>query len=250
MPKMFKRVKAIRAGNEISDVEEKIVKDNEIELIINNMAFGRFSISPNYLKEFAVGYLLGGGLADSIDNIKKIELDGNKIELKVDLIDFDIRRELIMSSDCFGGLRSKLELINKVESDYSISKDSILEAFRKLFEHSKTWMETGGTHIASLVTEDNFIAMEDVSRHVAIDKVIGMAALEKFDFSQCFIACSGRMPSDMVLKIARVGIPILTSKAAPTVSGYVSGEKSGLTIVGFVRGKRFNIYTHPQRILL
>ncbi|GAB4306922.1 MAG: formate dehydrogenase accessory sulfurtransferase FdhD [Methanobacteriaceae archaeon] len=248
MPKMFKKVNATRVGKETFDFEEKIVLDGEIELIINDTSFGRFSVSPNNLKEFAVGYALGEGLVDSVDNITRLKLNDNEIELKIDLTDFDIRRELVMSSDCFGGLRSKLELLNKVESNYTISRDDIFEAFKKLIEHSITWRETGGTHIASLVTKDHFIATEDVSRHVAIDKVMGAGALEGFDFSKSFIACSGRMPSDMVMKVARVGIPILTSKAAPTVSGYAAGEKSGMTLVGFVRGKRFNIYTNPQRI--
>jgi formate dehydrogenase accessory protein FdhD len=58
------------------------------------------------------------------------------------------------------------------------------------------------------------------------------------------------MPADMVIKIARVGIPILASNAAPTSSGYSVAEKSGITMIGFVRDDRFNIYTHPQRIII
>jgi FdhD protein len=248
MSEMFRKVDAIRVGKEVSNIDEKIVNDAEIEIIINDLAFGRFSVSPNFLKEFAVGYLIGEGMADSLDNISSIEITENTIDVKIDLVDFDIRRELVMSSDCFGGMRQKIELLEEVKSDYTISKEDILDSFRKLKEESRVWKETGGTHIAGLVNEDNFIAIEDVSRHVAIDKVMGAGFLKGIDFSQSFIVCSGRMPSDMVMKVARVGIPILTSKAAPTASGFLAGEKSGLTLVGFVRGNRFNIYTHPQRI--
>lgn len=248
MTKMFRKISALRVDQETSQIEEKIVEDQEVEMIINDLAFGRFSVSPNFLKEFAVGYLIGEGLADSLDNIINITVNENTIEVNIDLIDFDIRKELVMSSDCFGGFRHKIELLEKVESDYTISKNDILDASRRLREESSVWRETGGTHIAALVNKDNFIAIEDVSRHVAIDKVVGAGFLKGIDFSQSFLVSSGRMPSDMVMKVARVGIPILTSKAAPTVSGFIAGEKSGLTIVGFVRGKRFNIYTHPQRI--
>jgi FdhD protein len=248
MSAMFKEIKAIRMGKETLELDEKVVIDEEVEIIINDLAFGRFSVSPSFLKEFVVGYLMGEGLVDSLDNINSIEIEGNTIKVGIDLNDFDIRRDMVMSSDCFGGWRSRIEFVKEVESDYQVSKDNILDAFDRLRKESTVWKETGGTHIAALVTEDNFIAIEDVSRHVAIDKVMGAAVLKKIDLSKCFIACSGRMPSDMVMKVARVGIPILTSKAAPTSSGYIAGQKSGITIVGFVRGRRFNLYTHPKRV--
>jgi FdhD protein len=248
MPAMFREIKATRIGKKIFELDEKVVIDEEVEIIVNEMAFGRFSVSPTFLKEFVVGYLMGEGLVDSMDNIKSIDVDENTIKVEIDLADFDIRRDMVMSSDCFGGWRSRIEFVKEVKSDYTVSKDQILNAFERLRNESTIWKETGGTHIAAIVTEDTFIAIEDVSRHVAIDKVMGSAVLKGIDLSRSFIACSGRMPSDMVMKVARVGIPILTSKAAPTASGYMAGQKSGITIVGFVRGKRFNLYTHPKRI--
>jgi len=248
MPAMFREIKATRIGKKIFELDEKVVIDEEVEIIVNEMAFGRFSVSPTFLKEFVVGYLMGEGLVDSRDNIKSIDVDENTIKVEIDLADFDIRRDMVMSSDCFGGWRSRIEFVKEVKSDYTVSKDQILNAFERLKNESTIWKETGGTHIAAIVTEDTFIAIEDVSRHVAIDKVMGSAVLKGIDLSRSFIACSGRMPSDMVMKVARVGIPILTSKAAPTASGYMAGQKSGITIVGFVRGKRFNLYTHPKRI--
>jgi len=250
MPEMFKKISATRVGKEISKRDEKVVIDAEVEIIVNKIDFGRFSVSPEFLKEFAAGYLLGEGLVDSVNDISKLNVEERTIEVEIDLADFDIRKELVMSSDCFGGWRGKIEMVEEVKSDYSVSMEDILKAFKKLREESKVWRETGGTHIAGLVSGDEFIAIEDVSRHVAVDKVIGAGALKKIDFSRSFIACSGRMPSDMVMKVARVGIPILTSKAAPTYSGFLAGEKSGITLVGFVRGERFNLYTHPKRILI
>lgn len=250
MSEMFKKIKATRIGKKNFELDEKIVNDEEVEIIVNDLAFGRFSLSPTFFEEFIVGYLMGEGLVDHLENIKKIDIDGDSIKVEIDLADFDIRRDMVMSSDCFGGWRSRIELVKKVESNYSISKDQIFDAFDRIRKESVVWKETGGTHIAAIVSDNDFISIEDVSRHVAIDKVMGAAVIKKINLSNTFIACSGRMPSDMVMKVARVGIPILTSKAAPTASGYDAGEKSGITIVGFVRGGRFNLYTHPHRILL
>ena len=249
MLEMFKQVNAIRFEGKPSKVLETIVNDEEIEMIINNSVSRRFSISPNSLREFAVGYLLGEGLTGSVDNINNISIEENIITAEIDLDDFDIRKELVVGSDCFGGWRTKIEFVGKVKSDFTISKEALIEAFGKLKKEAKVWQETGGTHVAGLVYEDNFIAIEDVSRHVAVDKVIGAGALKNYDFSKSFIVYSGRMPADMLIKIARVGIPIIASNAAPTSSGFSVAEEARVTMLGFVRGERFNIYTHPHRII-
>ncbi|MGB9977924.1 formate dehydrogenase accessory sulfurtransferase FdhD [Methanobacterium sp.] len=249
MPEMIKKIKAIRVGKESREVDEVLSNDEEIKIIVNKTVIGNFSMSPTFLKEFVVGYLLGEGLINSINDITDIKIENRTVEVKTDLEDFDLRRDLVMSSDCFGGMRGKVDLIKKVESDYKVNKEDILEASTKLRENSNIWGETGGTHIAALIGEDYFTSIEDVSRHVAIDKVIGAGALDKVNFSKSFIMCSGRMPGDMIIKVARVGIPVLASKSAPTASGYMVGEESQVTIVGFVRGGRFNIYTHPDRVM-
>jgi len=249
MLEMFRQVNAIRFEGKPSKVVETIVNDEEIEMIINNSVSRRFSISPNSLREFTVGYLLGEGLTGSADNISNISIEENIIKAEIDLDDFDIRKELVVGSDCFGGWRTKIEFVGKVKSDFTISKEALTEAFGKLKKEAKVWQETGGTHVAGIVYEDNFIAIEDVSRHVAVDKVIGAGALKNYDFSKSFIVYSGRMPADMLIKIARVGIPIIASNAAPTSSGFSVAEETRVTMLGFVRGERFNIYTHPHRII-
>ena len=250
MQEMVREVKALRVQDDKIPFKETIVCDEEVELFINEQVSRRFSISPTYLKEFAVGYLLGEGLAVSINDITKIDVQDNNIKVEIDLADFDIRKELVVGSDCFGGWRRKIEMVEKVESDLQVSKDEIFKAFIKLKDSAKIWKETGGTHVAGIISEDNFIAIEDVSRHVAVDKVIGAAALKNFDLTRSFVVYSGRMPADMMIKIARVGIPIIASNAAPTSSGFSVAQESGVTMIGFVRGDRFNIYSSPKRILV
>jgi len=89
---------------------------------------------------------------------------------------------------------------------------------------------------------------EDVGRHNAVDKAIGIGALNETDFGECFLALSGRLTGDMALKAARVGLPIVASLAAAIDSGIAVAKDAGLTLIGFVRGKRMNIYNFPERI--
>ncbi|MDO9044948.1 MAG: formate dehydrogenase accessory sulfurtransferase FdhD [Methanobacteriaceae archaeon] len=247
---MYETVPAIKVQENSESVMEKVVKDEEIELIANETLKRKFSISPDSLKEFALGYLLGEGLIRSMDNVKDIRVEEKTINAQVDMEDFDIIQELVVGSDCFGGWRQKIEFVNKVESDFTVDKQTILDSAQKLKDSAHTWQETGGTHVAALIYKDKFLSREDVSRHVAVDKVIGAGLIEGVDFKNSYIVYSGRMPADMLIKIARVGIPVLTSNAAPTTSGYAVAQEAGVTMVGFVRGDRFNIYTHPERIIL
>nr|WP_321421529.1 formate dehydrogenase accessory sulfurtransferase FdhD [uncultured Methanobacterium sp.] len=227
--------------------DDEIVIDEQVNLIINEKFSRSFSISPESLEDFATGYILGEGLVASVDGIRNIEIEGLNINVEIDLTDFDIK-DLVVGSDCFGGWRRKIETINRVDSEFVVSKDDIFRAIDKLRDEARVWQNTGGTHVAGLVYQDKFITREDVSRHVAADKVIGAAAKDNVDFSQSFMVYSGRMPADMMIKLARVGVPVIASNAAPTSSGYSVAFKAGITMIGFLRGNRFNIYTNPQRI--
>ncbi|KZX10642.1 formate dehydrogenase accessory sulfurtransferase FdhD [Methanobrevibacter filiformis] len=239
-------------NGQLKEKEEIIASDETIKLIINETLTRSFSISPSHLADFAKGYMLGEGLITETDNIEKLEINGNEITARINLEDFDIRKELMVGSDCFGGWRSKIDYIDKVESDYEVKAAELLKNIELLRENADTWQKTGGTHVAAFVNNESkeFIVREDVSRHVAVDKVIGAAAEKKLDFKNSYIIYSGRMPADMLIKIARVGIPIIGSNAAPTISGYTVANEANITMVGFLRDNRFNIYTHKNRIII
>ena len=94
-----------------------------------------------------------------------------------------------------------------------------------LKENAKIWQETGSVHVAQLIYKNKSIIREDVSRHVAVDKVIGAAFKSGYDLTQSYITYSGRMPADMLIKVIRVGIPIIISNATPAASGYEIAKK-------------------------
>ena len=248
---LTKTVDAINLKNgKTKKVSEKVVSDQNVKLLINDHINRNFSTIPESLKEFATGYILGEGLVANVKDIKKIEIDELTIKASIDPKKLNNNEELVLVSDSSGGWRSKINLIDKVESDLAIDKDDLINNMEKLRKNAFIWQETGGTHVAAIINQNEFIVKEDVSRHVAVDKVIGAGALEKFDFDQSYIIYSGRMPADMLIKVARVGIPIIASNAAPSFSGYTVANKANITMVGFIRENRFNIYTNPDRIMI
>lgn len=235
-------------NGKITDVTENVVKDSTITLTINNKIKRSLSAIEDSLKEFAVGYLFNENMVKTLEDIEKIEIDGNKINVEIN--DTLLKtKETVLCSDSSGGWRSKINNIEPVTSNFQVKSDELIERIEELKNNAQIWQATGGTHVAGIVYKDNFIVKEDVSRHVAVDKVIGYGILHDYDLSNCYVIYSGRMPADMVIKIVRAGIPVLASNAAPAYSGCETAKKGNVTLVGFLRGQRFNVYNNKNRII-
>lgn len=235
-------------NGKITDVTENVVKDSTITLTINDKIKRSLSAIEDSLKEFAVGYLFNENMVKTLEDIEKIEINENQINVKIN--DTLLKtKETVLCSDSSGGWRSKINNIEPVTSNFQVKSDELIERIEELKNNAQIWQATGGTHVAGIVYKDNFIVKEDVSRHVAVDKVIGYGILHDYDLSNCYVIYSGRMPADMVIKIVRAGIPVLASNAAPAYSGCETAKKGNVTLVGFLRGQRFNVYNNKNRII-
>ena len=229
-----------------TQTKEHVVKDETVTLTINGNISRSLSAIEDSLKEFAVGYLCNENMVKSLDDIKEIEIDGPQINVEID--DTLLKtNETVLCSDSAGGWRSKIKEVIPVESDFQVSVDELILRIEELKDNAEIWQATGGTHVAGIVHKGQFIVKEDVSRHVAVDKVIGYGILHGFDLKNSYVIYSGRMPADMVIKMTRAGIPILASNAAPANSGYNIAKKGNITLVGFLRGQRCNIYNNQYR---
>ena len=200
------------------------------------------------MEEFAVGYLFNENMVNSMDAIKKVDVDGTQINVEID--DTLLKtNETVLCSDSAGGWRSKIKHVTPVESDFQVEVGELIDRIEELKNNAEIWQATGGTHVAGIVHKNHFIVKEDVSRHVAVDKVIGYGLLHDFDLSHSYVIYSGRMPADMVIKMTRAGVPILASNAAPANSGYNIAKKGNITLVGFLRGQRCNVYNNQNRVI-
>ena len=236
-----------------------MAEEKPLHIFLNRTHYATILCSPTNLKELAVGHVLSDGIIKSIEEIEKISFKGEgvcHVKLKPN-IDLEKRLKLskhfsrIILSACGGSCSCQpSKRLPKIRSKLTVNAEIILDCVNRLNFIAKTFRKTGGVHAAAIYKGDETLVAlaEDVGRHNAVDKVIGIGALNKTDFSECFLALSGRLTGDIVLKAARVGLPIVASLAAAIDSGIAIAKDAGLTLIGFVRGKRMNIYNFPERI--
>ena len=126
----------------------------------------------------------------------------------------------------------------------------IYEVMKENLTSSELFKNTGGVHSVAIYDNERLLTIrEDVARHNAMDKSIGYCLLNNIDLKDKIIFVSGRISCEMILKAAKASIPIVVSKSAPTNLSREIAKKLNITLVGFVRGERMNIYTNPQRII-
>ena len=245
----IEEIDAINYKNGIAtEAKEKVVKDETITLTINGDISRSLSAIEDSLEEFAVGYLFNENMVNSMDAIKEINVEGTQINAEID--DTLLKtNETVLCSDSAGGWRSKIKNVNPVKSTFQVKAEELISRIEELKDNAEIWQATGGTHVAGIVYKDQFVVKEDVSRHVAVDKVIGYGLLHDFDLSQSYVIYSGRMPADMVIKMTRAGVPILASNAAPANSGYNIAKKGNITLVGFFFFFLCNIYNNQNRVI-
>jgi FdhD protein len=246
------------ATSETRKVKDYVAEEKPLHIFLNKNHYVTIFCSPQNLKELAVGHALSEGLIKSVEEIEKINLDEAICEVTLKSnIDLDKRLKhlknfsRIIVSACGGPYRPS-EKLPKIKSNLRVKAEIIQNCVNKLNFIAETFRKTGGVHAAAIYESDGeFKAFaEDVGRHNAVDKVIGMVALRKSDFSKCFLALSGRLTGDIASKAARVSLPIVASLAAAVDSGINIAKEADLTLIGFVRGKRMNIYNCEKRIII
>jgi FdhD protein len=241
----------------VSEIEDTIVREFPLTIVLNNQELVTMLCSPSNQKELAVGFLYSEGLIETREEIKNVTLHEGTGVIRVETEGGDeLSREALFSrlitSGCGRGASfySATDITGKkVESLLQVSLGEILALTREFQHRSETFRTTGGVHSAAMCDTSNILVFnEDIGRHNALDKVFGECLLNGIPTDDRLVITSGRISSEILLKVARRNIPVLISKSAPTNLGVKMANELGVTLVGFVRGKRANVYTNTWRV--
>ena len=260
-------IRRFRRGR-MADLNDVVVVEEPLEIRLQGEPFQVLMRLPGLEKELALGFLFTEGIVQSLSEVITIHFCGTATDplLPPNVVDVTLteaalarrgRRHLEVSySSC--GLCAKeavSEIVSKVppvkSGALTVTPAALLALMARLQEAQTLYRDTGGTHGVALATPDGsfFFHAEDVGRHNAMDKVIGRCLMRNRDMSAMVALLSGRISFEMALKAIRAQIPILAAVSAPTTMALTLARELNLTLVGFVREERLNIYTHPERIV-
>jgi FdhD protein len=271
-PGLTRRIQRIRRDRDES-VDDRVVIEEPLEIVVNGRSIAVLMRLPGQEKELAAGFCITEGYVGKAQDILLIHHCGlglpapgedendegrysrNRIELSVEPTGFlrhkptDFVR-LIRSGCGAADVSAMAKSLPSLSQDFSIEPSLLLGLSKAMRDLQPIHREIGGTHSAALFdTRGHAVHLaEDIGRHNAVDKVVGYCVLRKIPLRDKILLTSGRASYEMATKAIRAGIPLVATLSAPTsLAVEIAGDR-GLTLVGYLRGGRMNVYTHPERI--
>jgi FdhD protein len=253
-PQSAARVEVLRLPAGESEPDELAVEE-PLEIRVNGRPIAVTMRTPGYDEELAIGFLLSEGVA-VVDAQPTVDLAANTIDVTAE--DFDeerLSRNFYTSSSCGvcgkGALEAVAVAAPHVESEMTVPAQLVARLPDLLRAAQPAFDATGGLHATGLFAPSGELlcVREDVGRHNAMDKVIGSAHREGLlPLAQAVLCVSGRLSFELVQKAAVAGCPIMVAVGAPSSLAVGLAQDRGLTLCGFVRGGRLNVYSEPWRI--
>ncbi|MDD3653951.1 MAG: formate dehydrogenase accessory sulfurtransferase FdhD [Desulfotomaculaceae bacterium] len=239
--------------------EDLIIKEVPVTLILNNFEFATMVCSPCDLKEMAIGFLYSEGLVQQPADLKSITVDEASKTIRVETtgetsLEERFVKRLVTTSCTRGGpslyFFDSARKVFPVSTDIKITPGEILYLCDEVEKVTPLFRATGGSHSAALCTNEKIIVyFEDVGRHNAVDRVSGRCLLYNIDMSDKILVFSGRVSSEILIKVAKMGIPLIAARSAPTELAVNLAKEFGITIVAFIRTDKFTIYSHESRVV-
>ena len=238
------------------EADDRVAVEEPLEIRINGRAVAVTMRTPGHDEELALGFCLSEGLRPSAARLPD-DLAANAVE--VDAPGFDpgrLARSFYTSSSCGVCGKGALEAVAveapRVESELRVTAKFVGSLPARLREAQAGFEATGGLHATGLFSSDGDLlcVREDVGRHNALDKVIGWAFREgRLPLTELVLCVSGRLSFELVQKAAVAGSPMLVAVGAPSSLAIELAADRGVTLCGFVRDGRMNVYTEPWRIV-
>ena len=243
--------------NEATEFEDVTIDESRLNLYLNGEKTISMMCIPKDQDAHAIGFLMSENVISSVDDIEELTVseDGLRVDVKAKINNGSLEnlyKEKTLVSGCGGGVTGNIEGSLEIpfnQTAFKVKPETISSEVKIFYKESELYYLTGCVHKAMIYLLDgSTITAEDIGRHNAIDKVVGKCKLQGLDTTKSVLFVSGRLSSEMVTKAVMHRIPIIVSRTAPTYLGVQVAHKHGVTMIGFARGKKMNLYTHQGRI--
>lgn len=247
---------------QIEEIEDLVVTEYAVTVKINQQEFVTMVCTPEYVEDMIIGYLASERIIRSVEDIEDIWYQEKEGYVHVKTKDVNPYYQQIQNkryiTSCCGMSRQGFVFANdalvakKIEDIHvRITTNDCFRLMRDMQDSADIFKKTGGVHNASLCDVNGIILSRmDIGRHNALDKIYGYCLRNNISMKDKIIVFSGRISSEILLKVSKIGCEIVLSKSAPTELALQLADELGITTVGFIRQNSLNIYTHKERILL
>ena len=237
--------------------EEPVAVEAPIRFFLNGEPLTTIMALPSNLREMAIGFLVDEGIVPRYKDILNITIYKNEVWAKSKKINQERFKAISESGVIVTSCSSRADFYRVIgelkkrplTENYYIGAEDIFVMIRESIGKSSIFRSTGGVHSASIFVDNALKGFaEDVGRHNAVDKAIGICLENDITLERAILVTSGRQTADIIIKAARCKIPISVSMRAPLSSGVCSAELTGVTLICFARGRRMNVYSYPERV--
>ena len=239
-------------------VDAEVIGEIRFSIFVEGRELVTLMCSAWQLKPLVVGFLYLEGLIDGLDDIEMLRIcaEDRLAEVRLARGFPEVPARKILTSGCTGGVSfgkylDQIEQFRIPDDDVRVAPGRMYELLRALYDHSNLYRKSGGVHTSIFVERDGSaprLVAEDIGRHNTLDKLQGMALLERIPTRGGVILASGRISSEMLFKAAIMGVPIVGSRTSPTNLALAVAERLNITVCGYLRQGSMNVYTHPERI--
>lgn len=228
----------------VTEKTDWLAEERMIRLRTNGGLDVRISMSPGDLRPFACGYMATSGWVRSVAEIRDIAVDGDTVTVSFfNPPPHEDRPRGVVPIGCGGNPPEVIQEKKERRENKLPPLETLAEVFREFHRISDLFEDTGGVHSAALTDGREIIHFsEDIGRHNAVDKTVGKALLAGDGVAERFLLISGRVAGEIIRKMAYVGIRGVISPSAPTSAAVLAARDLNMGLIGFLRGRRFNIY--------
>src|SRR5712692_4654768 len=233
-------------GGRLEEVKGEVVREQPLTIYVNGERFLTLLCSPFQLEALVVGYLWMEKVVEDVAEIS--QLDISEVDGRADVTlthPVTLPTERILTSGCGGGITFRIDprLFPRVRSTLKVTPEALSARLHDLLREATHYHASRGIHGAALADAERVLLIaEDVGRHNAVDKLKGLALLRGLPTTDRILLSTGRVSSEMLLKAARMGVPIIASRTSPTEMAVALAEQLGITVVGYVRADGLNLY--------
>lgn len=234
--------------------DAETIVEMPVSLTVNGVVWLTFMCTPVYLEAMSVGFLFNEGIIESMEEVEDVRVceHGDNVDVWLNR-SVEQPQSWRRTSGCTGGVTA-VDALARVNVSFrgeqpKLQPEAIGHMVEMLIQSQELYRETGGVHTSVLSDGENIIfAAEDIGRHNTLDKIAGLCLMNAIWPDTRIVITTGRISSEMLQKAARLKAPILISRTSPSSLSIEMAERYGITLIGYARRDRFNVYSNPQRV--